>query len=135
MTLTEQARSLTAKKLSLERAKIKADAGWPGLAAPAYMQWQDKNVSTAVCKCCGARIMLDGQRLPQYAEIMLSFNDRSAHVTNLCKTCRSSGLSLDTLDALYCADLLVLAAEEEMQDVLMRWELMATRKVIGFKEV
>ena len=135
MKQAEQARSLTAKRDALIRAKAVADAGWAGLAAPAYMSWVDKHPNKAVCKCCGARIMQDGQRLPQYAEIMLSFDDRSAHVTNLCRACRASGLTMDKLDAMYCADLVVLAEEEDMQDILMRWELMDRRKVTGFREV
>ena len=132
MTDEEKITSLNAKRDGIVRAQKMAEAGWGGLSSPGYITWQGKRPDKVVCKCCSTPVMQDGQRLPTYREVQITFSDKSAHVTQVCANCALTGFNLRTLEAVYCADLLALATEEDMQDTLMRWELMAYRQINGF---
>lgn len=124
----EERTSLAAKKAALDRA----GQGCTAIRCPQFITWVGKHPENVYCKSCGAVLIAEGQRQRAYSEIKLFFDDGSAHVTALCRNCVSVGFTIDTLEALYCADLVALATEEDLHGILQRWEMMATRKPIGF---
>lgn len=86
------------------------------------------------CKLCGTPIQHEYCNTPDYVELRLLFNDHSAHITPLCRACAAKGLDLQTLERLYCSDLLDLA-DEEGEEIIMAWQAFAYRKPIGFMVV
>lgn len=122
-------RILRAKERGLKRASAIANQKWCGLASPAFTE-DDK--STARCKKCGQLVIFKGNAMECYSEILIIFDDNSAHITSLCGGC-SSGLSVVDLEAIYCADILDLSNDEDRSGVLMDWTLLADRKPVGFE--
>ena len=120
---------LQAKERGLKRATDAARQKWHGLVNPRFTE-DDR--TTARCKMCGQLIMFKGEATSRYSEILIVFNDNSAHVTSLCVNC-SSGLTVRPLEAIYCADILDLSDDEEKAGVLMDWTLLADRKPVGFE--
>lgn len=128
MVDTQLIKSLDAKAKGLARVQQKASSGWAGLSAPDYVR-----PPAILCKKCGCTVS-EGKQLATFIELRLTFNDNSAHVTPLCRKC-SIGLSLSELEAIYCADLIALSRDEEMNGLLMRWELLSDRQVTGYERL
>lgn len=122
-------RILQAKERGLRRAAEVACQKWYGLTSPHFTE-DDK--TTARCKRCGQLVMFKGEATARYSEILIVFDDKSAHLTSLCVDC-SSGLAVRDLEAIYCADILDLSDDEESAGVLMDWTLLADRKPVGFE--
>lgn len=122
-------RILKAKERGLKRAEAVAKQKWCGLVSPFFT---DDDKTTARCKKCGQLVMFKGNATHLYSEILIIFNDNSAHLTSLCEGC-SSGLTVRDLEAIYCADILDLSDDEERAGVLMDWTLLADRKPVGFE--
>lgn len=124
MTPEQEYEAIKGKHRALMRVARAANRQWNGLVAPQYMH--EGSVS---CKRCGA-LLNAGNR----AEMRLTFSDGSAHVTPMCRDC-TSGWSLPDLEALYCADMFVLADEEDRLGVLQFWNMMADRQVTGYEQI
>ena len=120
--------SLSAKAKGLARAKLQASSGWANFSAPNYVR-----PPTILCKKCGCTVY-EGRPLASYTELRLVFDDNSAHITQLCRKC-AVGLTLKELEAIYCADLVALSEDEEAQGLLMCWELLADRQVVGYERL
>lgn len=122
-------RILRAKERGLKRAADAACQKWHGLVSPKFTE-ADKR--TARCKKCGQLVMFRGDPTSVYSEILIMFDDGSAHLTPLCRGC-SSGLTIRDLEAIYCADIVDLSDDEDRAGVLMDWTLLADRRPVGFE--
>lgn len=69
--------------------------------------------------------------LPNYCEVMLTFNDGSKHATNLCHPCAQS-LSLDKADWVYCCDMNEWLLDSTQASEAF-WERQYKRQVISFE--
>ena len=118
-----------------------------------------ENVLEIRCKLCAARIqgmvpipgakplldLVEGHTrtkhipvrlaaLANYQEVVIEFDDGSAHVTQICKRCAGT-LSNDDLEALYVADAAVLTVQSERAGITMPKSLWDKRKPVSYYRV
>ncbi len=119
----------------------------------------EENVLEIRCKLCAARIqgmvpipeakplldVIEGHTrtkhipvrlaaLANYQEIVIEFDDNSAHVTQICKKC-AKNLSNDDLEALYVCDAAALMVQSERASIVMPKSLWDTRKPVSYYQV
>jgi hypothetical protein len=97
------------------------------------------------CKSCGAVLvgpMPDEDEptrtiftaTPLYAEIEITFDDGSKHVTHLCKVCRN-GLTVADLEDLYAADLAEFEEDEKHGDHPAPWGALGGKTPVSFRKL
>lgn len=121
MTPEQRIVAMRAKQRAMLRVTRAANSHWAGLTTPAYIR-----KGNMLCKRCGSSLTVAG-----YAELRIVFCDDSAHITPVCKNC-TTNCSAALLEAIYCADLLALADEEERVGVTQFWDMMADRQVRSY---
>lgn len=104
-------------------------------AHPAYVRWENGEITGVACKLCGNPISLRGRNLPAYREIAVQFDDGSNYITPLCAGCLSKGLGLADLEAIYCDDIKALALEGEEIGEEMYWRPWVERVPVSYRSV
>lgn len=108
-----------------------------GLKAFQYIEEDRGGLNRVLCKICGTPIKdraPDGRglgvlmTLAAYTEVTLEFDDGSAHVTPLCRSCAQSS-SLEMLEACYGADMAQWQKELNTEDAIP--ESQVTRAVVN----
>lgn len=136
-----------ALKSRIDAAKQHKDCG-------RYIKYGKAGIEEVTCKCCGdpVRTMVPDDRyqevreikgkkvicerlvlmcLPAYTEIMIEFDDGSAHATVICSCCAEK-LDLKEVEWLYTMDLQEWMLEpNNLSDNF--WEQQVRRKPISFK--
>lgn len=85
-----------------------------------YIDRDGNGMITAVyCKGCGRQIQgmsSKGHLFPygNYTEMTIVFDDKSAHITPVCKKCVNSKKSREDIEAMYIADLEEFCREEDI---------------------
>lgn len=87
--------------------------------------WQDPNTL----------VILKGMALKtlnNHRTIRITFDDGSAHETEICSDCLSA-LSVQDLEKIYCCDLLQYIDDENSGDTEAPWHALADRQPTGFE--
>lgn len=158
-----EARRAFAEMNSLKHSEVlaraaKCEARKP---LPAHCTFDAHNRLTACrCKLCGAGVsglqpldemretLRDGQRIvifervsmarfANYDELVIVFDDGSAHATAICKTCKKKLLGqqdediVDELEWMYQADVRAMTQESKSNALEINWMPWANRKPVG----